>query len=286
MQRSTLALLVSLLAAPALADPAPSSEAPTAIPQALPPTPVAPTPNPEAPAPSVRADSPVKIRDGEQGMRDGTFLPLTLGARIGDQRVMGMGLGGYDTTGSDQGGALFHSVVEGALLNRVALRAGVDYSAPDQKFAPSVGLRLGILRQERFGIDLGVAALYKNTGFSEPDGEVEMIVMVARRWNRLGLYGNVAYGQGIKPRERDGEVRVALLYQLARHFHLGFDARGRFDLGEGDRVDMPFDLVAGPVVGATVGKFGFLAQAGGRVAIVNDNAIGGFTALGGVGALY
>jgi hypothetical protein len=234
----------------------------------------------------VTADNPVKQRDGEQGMRDGTFLPQTLSARIGDQRVMGMALGGYDTTSNGQGGALFQSVVEGALFNRVALRAGVDYTAPDRKFEPSVGLRVAILRQERHGIDLGVAALYKNRGFSEPDGEVEMIVTIAHRWNRLGLYGNLAYGQGLKPTERDGEVRVALLYQLARRFHLGFDARGRIDLGSGDAVDIPFDLVVGPVAGATVGKFVFLAQAGGRVAIVNDNPVGGFTALGGIGALY
>jgi hypothetical protein len=208
MQSSTVALLVSLLAAPALAAPAPT-------------------------APSVRADDPVKIRDGEQGMRDGTFLPLTLSARIGDQRVMGMGLGGYDTTG---GGSRPPSGCASASCARSA--------------------------------SASISALPRSTrtrGSASPTAK-----------------------SNIKPRERDGEVRLALLYQLARRVHLGFDARGRFDLGEGqgESVDMPFDLVAGPVVGATVGKFAFLAQAGGRVAIVNDHAMGGFTALGGVGALY
>jgi hypothetical protein len=283
MRKTIVALLLGL-AAPAFADAPPPTTAPPVPPTTAPPVP--PTTAPPVPTTTAQADSNVKKRDGEQGMRDGTFLPLTLSARIGDQRVMGMALGGYDTTGTGQGGAIFQSVVEGALFNRVTLRAGVDYSAPDQKFAPQVGMRVGILRQERYGIDLGFAAFYKNMGFSEPDGEFEMIVMLARRWNNLGLFGNLAYGQGLKPAERDGEVRVALLYQLARHFHLGVDARGRIDLGSGDKVDMPFDLVVGPVAGATVGKFVFLAQAGGRVAVVNDNAIGGFTALGGVGAIY
>jgi hypothetical protein len=274
MRRTILAVLVALLASAARADP-PAEPAPA---PATAPSPV--------PTTTSQSDAPVKKRDGEEGLRDGTFLPLTLSARIGDQRVMGLALGGYDTTSSGRGGALFQSVVEGALLNRVALRAGVEYSAPDRKFAPSVGVRVGLLRQERFGVDLSVAALYKNMGFGEPDGEFEMIVMVARRWNRLGLFGNLAYGQGLKPTERDGEVRIALLYQLARRFHLGLDARGRIDLGHGDAVDVPFDLVVGPVAGATVGKLVFLAQVGGRVAIVNDNPIGGFTALGGVGAVF
>jgi hypothetical protein len=201
---------------------------------------------------------------------------------------MGVALGGYDTTGGGAGGARFESVVEGALAGRFSLRVGVEYAPPDAQWSPSVGARVAILRQERFGVDLSMAALYKKAGFSEPDGEIEIIVMLARRWNRFGLFGNLAYGQGLQAAERDGEVRVALLYQLTRRFHLGLDARGRFDLGSkgGGGVDKAFDLIVGPVAGVTVGHFVFLAQAGGRMAVVNENPIGGFTALGGVGAVY
>jgi hypothetical protein len=216
MPKSNWVLLASLMAAaPAFAAPPDDAAAP----------------------PMVAADRPVATPvdeiDGAAGMRDGSFLPLTVAARIGEQRVMGVALGGYDTTGGGAGGARFESVVEGALAGRFALRVGVEYAPPDAQWSPSVGARVAILRQERFGVDLSMAALYKKAGFSEPDGEIEIIVMLARRWNRFGLFGNLAYGQGLQAAERDGEVRVALLYQLTRRFHLGLDARGRLDLGSG-----------------------------------------------------
>lgn len=235
-------------------------------------------------------DTPPPARDGAAGVRDGTFLPETLSARIGDQRVMGYALGGYDTTAGQ--GALFQSVVEGALYNRVALRVGVDYAPTSQLFSPSVGLRVGILRQERYGVDFGMAAFYKNEGFTEAKGEFEMLVMLARRWNRLALFANLAYGQGIDPGERDGELRVGLMYQLHERVQLGLDTRARFDLGEETpqrqmaRLESDFDLIAGPVAAVTVGHFVFLAQAGGRVVVVAEQARGGFAAMGGVGTMF
>ncbi|MGZ3443304.1 MAG: hypothetical protein ACXVDD_27475, partial [Polyangia bacterium] len=79
--------------------------------------------------------------------REGQLLPQTFSATIGHKQVIGMFLGGYDSA-PDQG-PQFSALVEGQLFNRVALRVGVDYQDGIHNVYPSVGVRVGILRQER-----------------------------------------------------------------------------------------------------------------------------------------
>src|SRR4051812_4437027 len=82
-----------------------------------------------------------------QVAREGQMMPQTFSATIGRKQVIGVFLGGYDSA-PDQGPA-FSAMVEGQLFNRVALRVGVDYQDGIHSVYPSVGLRVGILRQER-----------------------------------------------------------------------------------------------------------------------------------------
>jgi hypothetical protein len=230
-------------------------------------------------------------RDGMQVARDGTFLPSTLTARIGDQRVAGLSLGGYESTPGR--GAIFSSWVEGAIFNRVALRAGIEYVSQLGNVRPSAGIRVGILRQENHKIDLGAALVYKNVGFTEATGgEFEMMVLLGRRWGRLGLFGNLVYGQGIDPGERDGEVRLSLLYAVHQRVNVGLDARARIDLGEEtaarkkSSLEDDFDFVAGPLVTVAFGPIALLAQVGGTAVLRQERAAGGVLALGGLGAAF
>jgi hypothetical protein len=212
-------------------------------------------------------ETPPPRRDAAQVARDGTFLPFTLSARIGDQRVSGMALGGYDGAGKDSG--TFAANVEGALWNRVALRVGVDYSsARVDAAAVSVGLRLGLLRQEKHHVDLGLGAFYKQQGFTESNGEIEMVVSLARRWNKIGLYANLIYGQGFTAAERDGEARVAALYAVGERFNVGLDSRVRGDLGHKTAarvekgLESDLELVAGATASAAFGPIALLATVG------------------------
>ena len=120
--------------------------------------------------------------------REGQFLPQTFSAAIGHKQVLGLFLGGYDS--APEQGPQFSALVEGQLFNRVALRVGVDYHDGIHNVYPSVGLRVGLLGQERFQVDLGVIAQYKNLGFSEASGEFEVGVLVGRRWGKLGAQVN------------------------------------------------------------------------------------------------
>jgi hypothetical protein len=234
--------------------------------------------------------APEKRRDAAQVSRDGTFLPTTWSARIGDQRVAAFSQGGYDTAPGE--GGVFSTIVEGAIVNRVAIRAGIEYVPSLEEVAVSAGLRVGILRQEKHKIDLGLAAMYKNRGFSEADGEIEVAVLLARRWGRLGTFANVIYGQGVNPGERDAEIRLAALWTANEHMNIGIDARARLDLGEHDaerdtdKLENDFDLIAGPMVNYAVSHLVLSVQAGVHAVVQREVGNAGFVAIGGVGTAF
>jgi hypothetical protein len=242
------------------------------------------------PTPQLESSVPAPARDAATVTRDGTFLPTTLAARIGDQRIAVFSQGGYDTAPAQ--GAVFSTVVEGAVYNRVALRAGIEYSPSITSVSPSVGVRVGILRQEKFGIDLGFVAQYKNLGFSEASGEFEFLALLGHRWNRLGLFANIAYGQGLDAGERDVEARLAFLYAVHRLVNVGVDARARIDLGEEDeardakKLTSQFDFIGGPLVTVAVSQVMFMVQAGAHALVVNETAQAGFAAIGGIGTAF
>ena len=232
-----------------------------------------------------------------QVTQDGTFLPYTLTARIGDQRVSSLALGGYDTA---QGrGPELSVFVEGALYNRVALRAGVSYlNLRGGQAGALVALRFGVLRQEKQGVDLGVSVGYLNRGLpqpvGEPDGEFQAVVSLGRRWGKLGTFLNLVYDQGIDPKERNAEVRLAALYALGESVNIGLDAKGYYELTDAHERDLEniltdWDLRAGPLVTYSVSHLMLMAQLGGQLQQIRVGGAhlgGGFIATGGVGTSF
>jgi hypothetical protein len=223
--------------------------------------------------------------------REGQLLPQTFSATIGHKQVIGMFLGGYDSA-PDQG-PQFSALVEGQLFNRVALRVGVDYQDGIHNVYPSVGVRVGILRQERYKVDLGVIAQYKNLGFSEASGEFEVGVLVGRRWGKLGAQLNALYGQGLDEGERDAEVRASLLWYAHPRIQAGLDVRARFDLGEEDaartkaKLEADFDFLGGAIGQVTVAKhLVLMAEVGPHIVVIQEQAQAGVAAIAGVGATY
>lgn len=223
--------------------------------------------------------------------REGQMLPLTISPTIGHKQVLGVFLGGYDSAPGQ--GPQFSALVEGQLFNHVALRVGVDYQDAIHSVYPSVGVRVGILRQDKYKVDLAVVGQYKNLGFSEATGEFELGVMIGHRWNKVGLYGNAIFGQGLTPDEHDVEGRIAALYFAHPRVNVGLDVRARKDLGNDSTerskkgLVADFDLLAGAVAQATVLKhLVVMAEVGPHVLIVQEKAQAGVMAVGGVGATY
>jgi len=223
--------------------------------------------------------------------QEGQLLPQTFSATIGHKQVIGLFTGGYDSA-ADQG-PQFSALVEGQLFNRVALRVGVDYQDSIHNVYPSVGLRVGILRQDKYKVDLAVIGQYKNLGFSEASGEFEFGVLVGHRWGKVGAQLNALYGQGLDEGERDAEVRASLLWYAHPRINAGLDARARFDLGEEDaartksKLEADFDFLGGVIGQFTVVEhLVLMAEVGPHVVVIQEKPSAGVMAIAGVGATY
>ncbi len=245
------------------------------------------TPEPDAERGATVDDAP---RAAEVA-REGQLMPQTFSATIGHKQVLGLFTGGYDSAAGQ--GPQFGALVEGQLWNRVALRVGVDYQDGIHNVYPSVGMRVGLLGQERYKIDLALLGQYKNLGFSEASGEFEFGVLVGRRWGKLGAQLNALYGQGLDAGERDAEVRASLLWYAHRRINAGLDARARFDLGADNaaraksNLEADFDFLGGVIGQITVVEhLVLLAEVGPHVIVIQERPSAGVMAIAGVGATY
>lgn len=223
--------------------------------------------------------------------REGQLLPQTFSATIGHKQVIGVFTGGYDSAANQ--GPQFGALVEGQLFNRVALRVGVEYQDAIHSVYPSVGLRVGLLRQDQHKVDLAVIGQYKNLGFSEASGEFEVGVLVGHRWGKLGAQANALYGQGLDAGERDAELRASLLWFAHPRLNAGLDMRARIDLGADDpgrvknKLESNFDFLGGVIGQVTVVEhLVLMAEVGPHVVVVQEKPSAGVAAIAGVGATY
>jgi hypothetical protein len=239
--------------------------------------------------PPLHADAPAEtptsaaVSSAEAGM----LLPFSISPRTDSQRGLARALGGYD---SARRRAQFEVVADVTVIGPVAVRLGALYGQQRDTFRPTLGLRVQALSQERQGIDLGVGAFYKPEGFTEPEGEIEVMVMVARRFGRVAAFANIVYGQDPEGNERDGELRLAALYAVTTPLQVGLDARLRFDLGgeeekRREEGEAEYDVLVGPSASYAFGAVAAIAQAGLSVYGASPARPGALALLGVAGAL-
>jgi hypothetical protein len=225
-----------------------------------------------------------------QSNANGSFLPLSLTPSVATtSSAQAAGFGGYD---SAKAAPVMQSFAEARVMGPVALRVGAALRDGEDELAPSIGVRAQLLSQERHGVVGAVALFYKAEGFTEGEGELETVLSFGTRVGRTLLIGNLAYGQDPEGNERDGELRAAALVQLPPGLQLGFDARGRFDLGsEPSKLrasnEPTYDVDAGPVASLALGPVALAAHVG--VSVIrrlDQQAEGGVVALAGLGTAF
>jgi hypothetical protein len=217
----------------------------------------------------------------------GMFLPTTIAARTDSQTGYVRALGGYD---SARRSTQFEALTDVTIIGPVAARVGVLYSQRPNSFRPSLGLRVQALSQEKAGIDMGIGAFYRPEGFTEAEGEIELVLAFGRTFGRLGTFANIVYGQDPEGAERDGEVRLGALYALTDLLQVGMDARLRVDLGseEGDRREeggAEYDVIVGPTASYAFGPIAAIAQTGFSVFGTEAAKLGAVALLGVAGVL-
>lgn len=193
----------------------------------------------------------------------GQFLPLTLAPRVDSQRGYMRALGGYD---SARRSAQFDARADVTIWGPIAATVGAVYTRKSD-FRPTVGARVQALNQDDHFIDMSIGGYYKPEGFTELEGEVEFVLSFGRRFGQLSTFANVVYGQDPEGAERDGELRLAALYEITTPLQVGLDTRLRFDLGsEPDKIakegGAKYDLVLGPTASYSFGALAAIAHAG------------------------
>jgi hypothetical protein len=225
----------------------------------------------------------------QHAARDGSYLPLTLSPSVGPMAAHAAVLGGYN--GAERAGAM-QSFAEARVYGPFALRVGARLNEGGKEVGPSIGARLQLLSQAKHGVSFGAALFYKAEGFDEPEGEIESVLSISRRWNDWLFVGGIAYGQDPEGNERDGELSLAALLQLQEAVQLGLDGRARVDLGSQrartlSSGEPTFDLDAGPLLTWALGPIALSAHAGAAVIGFADSpARGGVVALAGLGTAF
>jgi hypothetical protein len=224
--------------------------------------------------------------------RSGMGLASTLPATADpEQRAMAIALGGYDTS-SATGIARFIGEVH--LFGPLDLRLGLTYLSDvdigQHALEPQIGLRLRILQQSKHGIDLATAVFYRRDRYASDEGMIQLSVAISRRWDRLAVIGNLAYGQDPEGDDRDADAALALLYELATPVQVGIESHLRFDVASDDprrrqRQQGPLDLQSGALLHYSFGPAILIAQAG-VSAYRFEHTRAGVYALGGIGGMY
>jgi hypothetical protein len=132
------------------------------------------------------------------------------------------------------------------------------------KARPGIGAAVQFLDEAKHGAAASAYFTYKAEGFTEAEGELELLVSFGKQLGPARGTFNLAYGQDPEARERDGEVALGLHIELIRGLFAGVIGRYRDALGsDGDKgTGIVRDVLGGASATYVVGRFGLTAQAG------------------------
>ena len=204
-----------------------------------------------------------------------------------------VGLTGFD---SARRTPLFALNGDVRLLSWLALRAGVYFNPNDNtgddrsRARPAVALRAHLASQGRAGVDVSLAAAYRQERFNEDGGLLDLTAAVGRRFGRVSLLGNVGAAADPEGDDFEGQVGAAALVRTTRSLTVGAQGFFRRDLGSTDprratRNGESYDFAAGPVAVFAPDVFVFSLQTGVVGVRARDSAVG-VLALAGVGAVF
>ena len=172
------------------------------------------------------------------------------GPTVGPDRVSLATESGWD-------GAAGHVVIdaslEATLLRRASLFVGVSYGEVEGHTRPSIGAAYQLIdpRTSRTGARISLA--YKPEGFDEPEGELESVFVLSRRFDGKVARAMVAYGRDPEGREADAELGASFVQRATSRWFFGASVRGRYGIAV--RPGEPaWDLVAGGMAGFELGR--------------------------------
>lgn len=239
---------------------------------------------PAAPAPSAK-----------QAASEGVLSPFTSPAVISTSRASAQSYVGYDGAVSR---ARARASAEGTLTSFLAVRVEFEHgptTGADDRVA--LGARLGILTQRKYNLDLGAGLFYQPKDF-RGEGNIVAGLMVARHFDRLGLFANALFGSDPEGDDQLLELRLGSLYAATDWLSVGLDARSRQSFSEDEKRvrarSVDWELQAAPTAIFCLGQFSLMALAGPSIvretlagdALADKRVHGGLLAMAGAGGVF
>jgi hypothetical protein len=172
--------------------------------------------------------------------------------------------------------------VEVTLIPRLSVFAAVTYGEESAGTSrPALGAAFQITDPRTTWLGARISTAYKPEGFSEPEGEIETILVLSHLVNTDVARTFVAYGRDPDGHESDVELGLGYLHPLTDNWLVGLTGRGRYAIQLKD-VGPRWDLIAGAVGDFTMNRWRFEALVGGG-AVDTTGVKGGLIGLGSVG---
>ncbi len=221
------------------------------------------------------------------------IIPGTLGASVGPSTVVASSFGGYDSAAKAPIASFYTEV---KLLPRLVLLGGAGWAVPNAlgqgggDMRPQLGARVQLLNQAKYGLDMAAGFMFREDKFGAEDGLFQGSLSFGRRFDRVSAVMNVVYGQDGEGDDHEGEVHLAVLADVAQHFHVGVDSRATRALASTDprraQLGTPTGtLIAGPLAAFTYGPIAVMTEVGmSEVWVAQLKS--GVVAMGGLGAAF
>jgi len=244
-------------------------------------TPVHAEPELEVSRENVTIETPIRVPH---------FLPGTLEAEMDAvTTAVGTGWAGYDGATKNP---VAQATAEAWVLPRLSFTAGFGSTTQpgDVRLRAQGGARVMLLDQRHFGINAAVGFLYRQDRFANEEGMLEWSALLSRRFGATLALANFVYAQDGEGDDREGEVRVIGLHDVATRWHVGLDTRVRTSLGSSDphraeHSNPTLEFNAGPLLAYSVGRFSVMTEAGISGQKV-DRLNTGISVMGGLGAAF
>ena len=209
-----------------------------------------------------------------QAASDGVLSPFTTAAVIPTSRASAQSYVGYDGAVSE---ARARAAAEGRLTSFLAMRVEFEHGpATGTEDRLSVGARLGILTQRQYGVDFGAGLFYQPKDF-RGEGDIVGGLMLARHFERLGLFANTLFGSDPEGDDQLVELRLGSLYAAGSWLSVGVDARSRMNFSQDQKRlrtrSVDWEMQAAPTAIFCLGQFSLMALLG--PSLVKETAAAG-----------
>ncbi len=140
------------------------------------------------------------------------------------------------------------ALVEVTLYEGLSTFAAVTYGQETAGTTrPAIGLAYQITDPHTAPVALRISGAYKPEGFSEPEGELETVLVAAHLFDRNVARVFVAYGRDPEGRESDVEVGAGYLQRVGDNLVVGASTRYRYALALKDPTGPRWDAIGGAV---------------------------------------